>query len=73
MNMTYEIIRNRISDIPIITTVKGNLLGIKEYKKSKNGVLFATGSCWEGIDIPGDILSSLIIVKLPFPLSRPDS
>ena len=71
MDMTYGIIQNRISNIPIITAAKGNLLGIKEYKKSKNGVLFATGSCWEGIDIPGDILSSLIIIKLPFPSPDP--
>ena len=44
---------------------------IDRFKKSKeqkgrHGVLFASGALWEGIDIPGDALSSLIIVKLPF-------
>jgi ATP-dependent DNA helicase DinG len=39
---------------------------IKQFKESKNGVLFATGALWEGIDVPGDSLSMLIIVKLPF-------
>jgi len=39
---------------------------IKQFKESKNGVLFATGALWEGIDVPGDGLSMLIIVKLPF-------
>ena len=30
-------------------------------------MLFASGSMWEGIDCAGDILSSVIIVRLPFP------
>ena len=34
-------------------------------------MLFAAGSCWEGIDFPGDVVSSLIIPRLPFPV--PDS
>ena len=35
--------------------------------KSKEGhVLFATDSFWEGIDIPGEYLRSVVIVKLPF-------
>jgi len=41
--------------------------------QSGNGVLFAAGSMWEGVDLPGDILSSLIIVKLPFPVPDPIS
>jgi ATP-dependent DNA helicase DinG len=44
---------------------------IEQFKKSDNGVLFASGALWEGIDIPGDALSQLIIVKLPF--SVPDA
>jgi ATP-dependent DNA helicase DinG len=39
---------------------------IDKFKASKNGVLFASGSFWEGVDVPGDALSMLIIVKLPF-------
>jgi len=44
---------------------------IETFKESGNGVLFATGNCWEGIDISGDTLSSLVIVKLPFPMPDP--
>ena len=29
------------------------------------------GSCWEGVDFPGDMVSSLIIVKLPFSVPDP--
>ena len=44
---------------------------IQQFKQSGNGVLFAAGSCWESIDFPGDMVSLLIIAKLPFPI--PDS
>lgn len=39
--------------------------------KLENAVLFAAGSCWEGVDFPGDMVSSLIIVKLPFSVPDP--
>ncbi|RYY00584.1 ATP-dependent DNA helicase [bacterium] len=43
---------------------------IEWFKKTPNSVLFATSTFWEGIDIPGDSLSCVIIDKLPF--SVPD-
>ncbi len=46
---------------------------IQQFKQSGNGVLFAAGSCWEGIDFPGDMVSLLIIPKLPFPIPDPVS
>lgn len=46
---------------------------IQKFKQSGNGVLFAAGSCWEGIDFPGDMVSLLIIPKLPFPIPDPVS
>ena len=42
----------------------GKLLEI--FKKEKESVLFATDSFWQGVDIPGESLSQVIIVKLPF-------
>jgi ATP-dependent DNA helicase DinG len=36
------------------------------FKEDTSSVLFATDSFWEGIDVPGDSLSQVIIVKLPF-------
>ncbi len=36
------------------------------FKDDNSSVLFATNSFWEGIDVPGDSLSQVIIVKLPF-------
>lgn len=44
---------------------------IRQFKQLPNAVLFAAGSCWEGVDFPGDMVSSLIIVRLPFPVPDP--
>ena len=38
---------------------------IKRFKE-KPSVIFGTNSFWQGVDIPGDALSSVIITKLPF-------
>lgn len=39
---------------------------ITEFKKATNPILFGTTSFWEGVDVQGDNLSNVIIVKLPF-------
>jgi ATP-dependent DNA helicase DinG len=39
---------------------------VDEFKKAKRGVLFGTESFWQGVDVPGDALSNVIITKLPF-------
>ncbi|NEU31189.1 ATP-dependent DNA helicase DinG [bacterium LRH843] len=43
---------------------------MKVFKESEQAILFGTSSFWEGIDLPGDELQSLVIVRLPF--SPPD-
>jgi ATP-dependent DNA helicase DinG len=39
---------------------------LKKFRKDKKSVLFATDSFWEGVDVEGDALESVIIPKLPF-------
>ncbi|MEN8262144.1 MAG: ATP-dependent DNA helicase [Nitrospirota bacterium] len=39
---------------------------IKWFKKTPNPVLLATSTFWQGIDIKGEKLSMVIIVKMPF-------
>ncbi|WP_310257804.1 ATP-dependent DNA helicase DinG [Fictibacillus barbaricus] len=38
----------------------------KNFQRFDNSILFGTNSFWEGIDIPGDDLSCLVIIRLPF-------
>lgn len=41
---------------------------LEEFKSRKNGILFGTDSFWEGVDVAGEALRLVIIVKLPFPV-----
>jgi ATP-dependent DNA helicase DinG len=45
-------------------TPRGTLL--ERFKKNPRGVLFGTDSFWQGVDVPGDALQTVIITKLPF-------
>jgi ATP-dependent DNA helicase DinG len=39
---------------------------LESFKSAERAVLLGTRSFWEGVDIPGEALSVLVIVKLPF-------
>ncbi|HCO92703.1 MAG TPA: helicase [Phycisphaerales bacterium] len=39
---------------------------LKQFKTRGSNVLFGTDSFWQGVDVPGQALSSVIIVRLPF-------
>ena len=40
---------------------------MQQFQEMPGAVLLATGSAWEGMDFPGDMVSLLVIPKLPFP------
>ncbi len=39
---------------------------LDRFRSTPNAVLFGTGAFWQGIDVQGDALRNVIIVKLPF-------
>jgi len=39
---------------------------LEEFRQTPNCVLFATASFWQGVDVPGEQLSCVIIDRLPF-------
>ena len=39
---------------------------LRRFKSNTGGVLFGTDSFWQGVDVPGEALSNVIIVRLPF-------
>ena len=39
---------------------------LRDFKATRNAVLFATSSFWQGVDVVGEALSCVIIDKLPF-------
>lgn len=71
MDMVFEILSQREMGFPLFRMDRGGAGVIEQFRCSGNGVLFASGAMWEGIDLPGDILSLLIIVKLPFAAPDP--
>ena len=68
LNAVYNLVKDELKEYPLIKMSRSNKTAITQFKNSGNGVLFASGSMWEGVDCAGDILSSVIIVRLPFPL-----
>lgn len=68
LNLVHELLADRLCAYDVICMTRSNKNAITDFKRSKNGILFASGSMWEGVDCVGDCLSSVIIVRLPFPM-----
>jgi ATP-dependent DNA helicase DinG len=66
MRLVYEKVSFEI-DYPTLMqgTAPRNAL-LEEFRSTPNCVLFATSSFWQGVDVPGEQLSCVIIDKLPF-------
>ena len=73
MGQVFAMLKERNLSYPMFQMGRRDTAALEKFKASGNGVLFASGSFWEGIDIPGDALSLLIIVKLPFAAPDPIS
>jgi ATP-dependent DNA helicase DinG len=58
--------------IRLLVQEKGNSRTrlLKEFKEDRDSVLFGTDSFWQGVDVPGEALSNVILTRLPF--SVPD-
>lgn len=70
MGAVYNLVKGRLR-VPLMEVWRNSQDTIRRFKREQNAVLFAAGSCWEGIDFPGDMVSSLIIPRLPFPVPDP--
>jgi ATP-dependent DNA helicase DinG len=67
LHEVYALLRDRIA-FPV--KLQGELPRaqlLEWFRSTKNAVLFATGTFWEGIDVVGEGLSCVIIDRLPFP------
>ncbi len=67
---TYASLNPKLSRIGIETLAQGfhgeRSTILEAFKRNPKSVLLGANSFWEGIDIPGDTLSCVILVKLPF-------
>lgn len=73
LRLVYQGMKERLADGEEVYTLLGH--GIDSNNRSKlvslfqnleHSVLLGTNSFWEGVDIPGEALSCLVIVRLPF-------
>ncbi|MEK4029000.1 ATP-dependent DNA helicase DinG [Pseudobacillus sp. FSL P4-0506] len=75
MKRTYDLMKDSGLLDDFILLAQGITSGsrtrlTRNFQRFDKAILFGTNSFWEGIDIPGEDLSCLIIVRLPF--SPPD-
>lgn len=66
MRLVYDTVS---MEVPFQTLMQGTgprSALLEEFRSTPNAVLFATSSFWQGVDVPGEQLSCVIIDKLPF-------
>src|SRR5450755_3506766 len=65
-----RLIYDKVSlEVPFQTLMQGSgprSALLEEFRATRNAVLFATSSFWQGVDVPGEQLSCVIIDRLPF-------
>ncbi len=70
MGEVYDRVMPFLDDLGIQGLIQGggmprsNLL--EAFKRDTDSVLFGTDSFWQGVDVPGESLSNVIITRLPF-------
>ncbi len=69
----HERLEQPLTELGITTLAQGihdhrRTLLLERFKSSTPTVLLGLDSFWEGVDVQGEALTSLIIVKLPFPV-----
>lgn len=69
LHEVYEYCRGPLQEAGITALCQGRLprgLLLRQFQAETGSVLFGTSSFWEGVDMPGETLSCVIITKLPF-------
>jgi ATP-dependent DNA helicase DinG len=68
---TYSLLKEEILNEDFMLIAQGVSSGsraklTKNFKQFNKAILLGTSSFWEGVDIPGEDLSCIVIVRLPF-------
>jgi len=65
----HALLKNRLKEERFSCFVQGEMGRrqlLKQFQNSRRSLLFGTASFWEGIDVVGEALRLVILVKLPF-------
>ena len=66
MRLVYEQVSFDIEYPTLLQGTAPRTALLEEFRSTPHAVLFATSSFWQGVDVPGEQLSCVIIDKLPF-------
>jgi ATP-dependent DNA helicase DinG len=66
MNDLYERVRTRVGFPLMLQGTAPRSVLLERFKNTPASVLFATSSFWQGVDVPGEQLSLVIVDRLPF-------
>ena len=66
MNQIFELVRARVRFPLLLQGTAPRMALLERFRNTPGAVLFATSSFWQGVDVPGEQLSCVIIDRLPF-------
>src|SRR5712692_1385694 len=66
MNDLYERVRPRVRFPLLLQGSAPRTALLEKFRSTEGSVLFATSSFWQGVDVPGEQLSCVIVDRLPF-------
>jgi ATP-dependent DNA helicase DinG len=66
MNDLFERVRTRVGFPLLLQGTAPRSVLLERFKNTPGSVLFATSSFWQGVDVPGEQLSCVIVDRLPF-------
>jgi ATP-dependent DNA helicase DinG len=66
MRLVYDAVSFEIEYPTLLQGTAPRSALLDQFRSTPNCVLFATASFWQGVDVPGEQLSCVIIDKLPF-------
>ena len=66
MNELFERVRSRVCFPLLLQGTAPRSALLERFKNTAGAVLFATASFWQGVDVPGEQLSCVIVDRLPF-------
>ncbi|HEY8715938.1 MAG TPA: ATP-dependent DNA helicase [Candidatus Acidoferrum sp.] len=66
MNDLFERVRTRVGFPLLLQGTAPRSALLERFKNTPAAVLFATSSFWQGVDVPGEQLSCVIVDRLPF-------
>jgi ATP-dependent DNA helicase DinG len=66
MNDLFERVSSRVEFPLMLQGTAPRSVLLERFKNTPHAVLFATASFWQGVDVPGEQLSCVIVDRLPF-------